>query len=69
MIPTLEIQTVPSEISLLATLPASADFLNLFSSSWIYTIFRFWQFFILGTTKPLGESIATEILWFLYVVN
>lgn len=40
-LPTFEMQTVPSWISLLATLAASADLLNLFNSSYICKMLRF----------------------------
>ena len=59
----LEMQILPSKRSFGPRVPYSPSLTSLLSSLWMSKIDRFWTFFMFGTTNPLGESIAKEMLW------
>jgi hypothetical protein len=63
ILPILEMQIVPPFSSLTPSFPSWAKSLNLFSYSCISIMLKDSQFLMLGTTNPLGESMAMLILW------
>lgn len=57
-----KLKVVPDKSSV-PSLPARPRACILFSSIAISKMLRFWTFFMLGTSKPSGVSMAMPMLW------